>query len=91
MPTPLNPPVSANFPVESKLTSYDREHLIVYLRLLDAEKDGADWREVARIVLQLDPDHDVESAHTIWRRHLDRAHWMTRSGYKHLLKDCPDS
>jgi hypothetical protein len=26
-----------------------------YLRLLDTESEGADWREVAKIVFQLDP------------------------------------
>jgi hypothetical protein len=27
----------------------DEEHVIAYLRLLDADAQGADWREVARI------------------------------------------
>jgi hypothetical protein len=29
------------------LTGYDQEHLVTYLRLLDADAEGADWREVA--------------------------------------------
>jgi hypothetical protein len=36
------------------LTVYDEEHVSTYLRLLDADAVGADWREVARVVLHLD-------------------------------------
>ena len=36
------------------LTPYDRT-AVTYARLIDAEADNADWREVARIVLQIDP------------------------------------
>jgi hypothetical protein len=35
-------------PSDSVLTAYDEEHIIAYLRLLDADAQGADWREVAR-------------------------------------------
>jgi hypothetical protein len=37
------------------LTVYDEEHLMTYLRLLDADVEGADWRDGARIVLHIDP------------------------------------
>ena len=46
--TPLDPPVSDTAPAESVLTSYDEQHLVTYLRLLDADAEGADWREVAK-------------------------------------------
>ena len=39
-------------PSMPELTPYDQEHLVTYLRLLDAEAEGVDWRVVARIVLQ---------------------------------------
>lgn len=45
-------------PVEPFLTGYDMDHLVTYLRLLDADADGADWREVARIVLSLGVEKD---------------------------------
>jgi hypothetical protein len=35
---------------------------VTYLRLLDADAEGADWREVARIVLHIDPDREPERA-----------------------------
>ena len=48
---PPNPDVADTAPSDSVLTAYDEEHVITYLRLLDADAKGADWREVARIVL----------------------------------------
>ena len=44
------------------LTEYDEEHLVTYFRLLEADAEGADWREFARIVLHLDPDHEPDRA-----------------------------
>ena len=35
-------------PEVSQLTAYDESHLTVYLRLLDADEGGADWREAAQ-------------------------------------------
>jgi hypothetical protein len=57
-----------------------------YLRLLDADADGADWREVARIVLNLHVEKDPERARQVWESHLARAKWMTTNGYRHLLR-----
>lgn len=45
---PLDPNVADLAPVDEVLTDYDEEHLITYLRLLDAAEEGADWREVSR-------------------------------------------
>jgi hypothetical protein len=36
--------MSPTAPSDSVLTVYDEEHLITYLRLLDADAKGADWR-----------------------------------------------
>ncbi len=77
-------------PDAGTLTDYDRAHMATYLRLLDAEADGADWIEVAIIVLHLDPASHPESCRRTWRSHLDRAQWMAKSGYRHLLKTCPN-
>lgn len=73
-------------PTAPELTDYDREHLAIYLRLLDAAEAGADWREVARVVLGLDPDRDLERARCIHDSHLARARWMTEHGYRQLLR-----
>ena len=53
---PIDPDVADTTPSESVLTVYDEEHVITYLRLLDGDAKGADWRAVARIVLHLDPE-----------------------------------
>jgi len=83
---PLDPDVDDVAPVVDALTSYDMEHLVTYLRLLDADADGADWTEVARIVLHIDPTIEPARAHHAWESHLARAKWMTERGYKHLLR-----
>ena len=68
------------------LTGYDQQHAITYLRLLDAEADAADWREVARLVLNRDPIADELAARRTYDSHLSRARWMTENGYQHLLR-----
>jgi Uncharacterized conserved protein (DUF2285) len=77
---PLDPDVADTAPSDSLLTAYDEEHLITYLRLLDADVEGADWREVARIVLHLDPEHESNRARRAFESHLSRAKWMTEHG-----------
>jgi hypothetical protein len=79
---PLNPDVADTAPVDSMLTPYDYEHLITYLRLLDADAEGADWREVALIVLHIDPEREPARARRAHERHLARAQWMTEAGYR---------
>ena len=47
----LDPSVADEVPWSDNITPYDDQHTITYLRLLDADAEGADWQEVARIVL----------------------------------------
>jgi hypothetical protein len=83
---PLDPDVADVAPTNSALTTYDEEHIITYLRLLDADAEGADWREVARLVLHIDPEREPTRARTAFDSHLTRAKWMTEQGYSHLLR-----
>jgi hypothetical protein len=83
---PLNPPVDDQAPEGDVLTRYDQEHLVTYLRLLDADAEGAEWTEVARIVLHIDPAQEPARARRAWESHLARAKWMTEHGYRDLLK-----
>jgi hypothetical protein len=85
-PVPLDPPVDDLAPEAGTLTGYDEQHLITYLRLLDAETAGADWQEVAKIVLHIDPALEPDRARRAWASHLARAKWMTVNGYQHLLR-----
>lgn len=82
----LNPDVADQAPSGPPLTVYDEEHIITYLRLLDAATEGADWREVARLVLHIDPELETTRARTAFDSHLTRAKWMTEQGYRHLLR-----
>lgn len=72
-------------PEVSQLTAYDESHLVDYLRLLDAEDDGADWREVAALVLGIDAAAEPLRAKMMHDTHLARARWMTEVGYAYLL------
>jgi hypothetical protein len=81
-----SPQVADTAPDEPFLTGYDMAHLVTYLRLLDADAEGADWREVASIVLSLDLAKEPERARRVWASHLARARWMTEQGYRYLLR-----
>lgn len=84
--SPAHPEVADTTPASDQLTAYDKQHLITYLRLLDADADGADWKEAARIVLRVDPDAEPDRAKRTWESHLARARWMTEHGYRHILQ-----
>jgi hypothetical protein len=43
MPLLRNPIVADLAPSDGALTKYDEEHAVTYVRMLDADKDGADW------------------------------------------------
>ncbi|NJM81261.1 MAG: DUF2285 domain-containing protein [Tabrizicola sp.] len=73
-------------PDSAVLTDYDRAHTTLYLRLLDADADRADWREVVSVLFGLDAAHDEERARQVHESHLARARWMTERGYRQLLQ-----
>ena len=58
VPVELDPDVDDEAPTGDIITVYDERHYVTYLRLLDAKAEGADWMEVARIVLHRDPVGD---------------------------------
>ena len=58
--------------------------MITYMRVLDADLQGADWRDVSRIVLCIHPDIEADRARLAFE--LSRARWMTEQGYRHLLR-----
>jgi len=68
------------------LTSYDREHIKLYLRLLDAEAEGADWEEVVEILFGIDLEKEPHRAARVHTRHLARAKWLTENGYRDLIR-----
>lgn len=82
----LDPDVDDEAPTGPDITIYDEEHFVTYLRLLDADAEGADWTEVARIVLHCDPVADMARTRRCWESHLARARWMTKTGYRRILE-----
>jgi hypothetical protein len=83
---PLDPAVADIASTDAMLTVYDEQHMITYLRLLDADADGADWREITQIVLHIDPAREPDRAREAFDSHLARAKWMTEHGYRQLLR-----
>ncbi|MBY0508521.1 MAG: DUF2285 domain-containing protein [Rhodospirillaceae bacterium] len=83
----LNPEIADEAPWSDTVTDYDEAHFVVYLRLLDAQADGASENDMARIVLGIDPRKEPQRARSALDTHLSRARWMTEHGYKDLLKD----
>lgn len=86
MPTvELNPVIADEVPWSDHVTDYDEAHLIVYLRLLDAEEAGATPADMAQIVLGIDATREPDRAAKALASHLKRARWMTEMGYRDLL------
>ena len=77
---PLDPDVADAAPTDQILTVYDEQHVVTYMRLLQAESEGADWMEVARIVLHMDPERERDRARRAYQSHLARAKWLTEQG-----------
>lgn len=73
-------------PAGAAVTAYDQAHLKLYARLLDADAEGADWREVVEVLFGLDAEADAVRALHVYKSHLDRAKWMTKSGFCELLQ-----
>lgn len=80
-------PIADEPPEAQKLTEYDRLHLKLYLRLLDAERAGATLGDVAPKLLGLDPVAEPERAKRVHTSHLARAKWISEHGYRDLLQD----
>ena len=77
---PLDPDVADVAPSEPTLTAYDEQHVVTYMRLLQAEGEDADWREVARVILHMDPEREPDRARRAYQSHLARAKWVTEQG-----------
>ena len=80
------PPFDDIAPVSDELTEYDRAHIKLYMRLLDAADDGAGWTEAVNILFGIDPALEPVRARQVHDSHLARARWMTENGYCHLLE-----
>ena len=88
----LDPDIADTAPSNPTLTGYDQDHVVTYLRLLDSDADGADWREVARIVLRIAPDREPDRARPAVVRPLASANRTRAPGFSPWLRAAaPDS
>jgi hypothetical protein len=67
------------------VTAYDEHHIALYLRLLDADRDGASESHMARVIFEIERIEEPERARRVVQSHLARARWMTEHGYLDLL------
>lgn len=59
---------------------YDRQHLLIYAELVDADDAGVCWRDGALEILGIDPAVDADFARCAWDSHLARARWIIGDG-----------
>ncbi|WP_245508938.1 DUF2285 domain-containing protein [Bradyrhizobium nanningense] len=83
---PINKLAPLRPPKTDGVNAYDEKHLAIYVRLLMAEEEGADWREVVHVIFGLDPVLEPDCAKTVHDSHLAFARWMVDSGYQQLLQ-----
>ena len=65
---------------DGEVVLYDRQHLLIYAELVDADDAGVSWRDGALAILGIDPFEDPEFAQCAWTSHLARARWIIGDG-----------
>jgi hypothetical protein len=78
-------------PTGAAVSAYDIAHAALYVRLLDAEAAGLDWRTIAAQLFAIDAARERERARRVVESHAARARWMRDEGYKGLLGQRPPS
>lgn len=76
-------------PRSDTLTEYDRAHVRLYTRLLDASAEGAPWQEIVAILFGVDPGREPDRSRRVYDSHLARARWMSETGFHLLLRQHP--
>lgn len=74
-------------PSSDTLTEYDRAHVRLYTRLLDAAAEGAPWQEIVAVLFGIDAMREHDRARSVYDSHLSRARWIAETGYRGLLGD----
>ena len=72
-------------PWSDHVPDYDLAYNATYIRLLDAAFEGTNHRDIARVVLGIDPKSEPERASMALASHLTRAFWMMRVGWKQMM------
>ena len=74
--------VADEVPWSDGISEYDNQHVETYIHLLDADEEGVSKKEMARLILGIDPTTEPERAHNALESYLARARWMTEVGYR---------
>jgi Uncharacterized conserved protein (DUF2285) len=85
MREPLGTTIADAPPGGEEVTAYDRRHLRLYARLLDAERAGAPLGDVTSRLFGIDAGAEPDRAKAVHASHLARARWMAERGYRDLL------
>lgn len=72
-------------PESDTVTSYDRKCFRLYAMLLDADALGTEWSVAYELSFRRSIGEKKERARRQYSAHLERAKWMTISGYRQLL------
>jgi hypothetical protein len=86
MPADHNSQIADEAPTADAFTDYDKAHFAIYLSLLHATGEGMGEDDMSRAILGIDPGREPERARKSLQSHLQRARWMSESGYRHLLE-----
>lgn len=73
-----------DIPASPSVTEYDRAHMTLYMRLLDATNSDAEFYEIMQVLFALDAEDDPERCRRIYQTHLARARWMAADGHRQL-------
>lgn len=60
-------------PSGDEVTNYDREHIMLYVCLLDRKEKGRDWRKTVQAFFGIDVNREPERARRVYDSHLARA------------------
>ena len=66
------------------VTDYDRAHLQLYIRLLDARSAGTSSDDMCRFILEIDPISEPDNSQKLLESHLERADWMSSVGFRQI-------
>jgi hypothetical protein len=78
--------LSKKAPSTETITAYDRAHISTYLRLFDADRDGAPWQDAADLIFGNAAETDPARLKVQHTSHLARAKWLVDAGYLRLTE-----
>ena len=83
--------IADEVPWSAHVTEYDDRLDAIYIRLFDADAEGASKEDIARRILGIDPAGEPQRPRKAVESHLPRARWITKVSCRELVtRDRPD-